>query len=211
MRGALAPAATGMLVRPAISTSRSALGRVKSNGTFPATGVMASIVNSGERIASSNARASSTPGSVSMMTREGPRPVTACPKATSRTKPLAMTTAADDVTNRRRVMLASRFDSMIFPFLFFGDGQNTPRVSRSPEKQTLLSWSWRLGHEFDVEIVQLRRVHIELNGSQPLVGRKRGSRTPEQRFSVAGAVVDIDVNVKHFLPSNDGGVRHRCR
>src|SRR5437879_11221368 len=62
MSGAFAPAATGMSVRPAISTIRSAFGSVSSSGTFPATGVMASIFNSGERMASSSANASSRIG-----------------------------------------------------------------------------------------------------------------------------------------------------
>ena len=62
-------------MRPAISTMRKALGRPSSSGTFPATGVMPSIFSSGDRMASSKASASSTPGSVSMITRKGPRSV----------------------------------------------------------------------------------------------------------------------------------------
>src|ERR1700721_962572 len=42
-----------------------------SRGTFPPTGVIASTCNSGERNASKIASASSTPGSVSMITRSG--------------------------------------------------------------------------------------------------------------------------------------------
>src|SRR5581483_7709765 len=60
-----------MSLRPAISRSRRALGRVRSSGTLPATGVIASTCSSGDRSASRIARASSTPGSVSMMTRRG--------------------------------------------------------------------------------------------------------------------------------------------
>ena len=119
--GARAPAATGISVRPAISTMRNAFGSVRSSGTFPATGVMASIFSSGDRIASKSARASSTPGSVSMITRAGPRTVPApvfpsdCPCSDGlpatvlaplapRAKPLVAKTAAEDVTNCRRVM-----------------------------------------------------------------------------------------------------------
>ena len=69
--GTLAPAATGISVRPAISTMRMAFGRVNSRGTFPDTAVMASIFSSGDRMANSNANASSTPVSVSRMTRDG--------------------------------------------------------------------------------------------------------------------------------------------
>ena len=123
--GARAPAATGISVRPAISTMRKAFGSVRSSGTFPATGVMASIFSSGERMASKSARASSTPGSVSMMTRKGPRPVSrpdfpsdlpcsdgcpanAPPALAPWVKPLAAKTAADDATNWRRVILGMR-------------------------------------------------------------------------------------------------------
>jgi hypothetical protein len=47
------------------------LGRVKSSGTLPQTGVMASTFSSGERKARKIAMASSMPGSVSMMMRRG--------------------------------------------------------------------------------------------------------------------------------------------
>src|SRR5580692_7401474 len=70
-RGVAAPAATGMSVRPAISTRRSALGRVSERGTLPQTGVTASTWSSGERRARKMAMASSTPGSVSRMMRWG--------------------------------------------------------------------------------------------------------------------------------------------
>ena len=68
LSGGRAPAATGISVRPAISTIRNAFDTVRSRGTFPATAVIASIFNSGERMAKSKASASSTPGSVSMIT-----------------------------------------------------------------------------------------------------------------------------------------------
>ena len=125
-RGALAPGATGMSVRPAISTIRKALGRPSSSGTFPATGVMPSIFNSGERMASSKARASSTPGSVSMITRKGPRSVRSADglcsdaRAASATgEKLAVTlpaaiAAAEVVTNWRRVTRNGGFKSMSF-------------------------------------------------------------------------------------------------
>src|ERR1700736_922773 len=58
-----------MSVRPAISRSFSALGRVEESGTLPETGVMASILSSGERTARKMAMASSIPGSVSIMMR----------------------------------------------------------------------------------------------------------------------------------------------
>src|ERR1700681_2373780 len=58
-----------MSVRPAISRSFSALGRVEESGTLPETGVMASILSSGERTARKMAIASSIPGSVSIMMR----------------------------------------------------------------------------------------------------------------------------------------------
>src|ERR1700722_6973057 len=60
-----------MSVRPAISTRRRALGRVRERGTLPQTGVTASTWSSGERRATKMAMASSTPGSVSRMMRGG--------------------------------------------------------------------------------------------------------------------------------------------
>src|SRR5271169_448641 len=64
-KGVAAPPATGTSGRPAISTRRKALGRVKERGTFPLTAVTASIFSSGERSARKRAMASSTPGSQS--------------------------------------------------------------------------------------------------------------------------------------------------
>src|SRR5258708_34900565 len=60
-----------MSVRPAISTSRRALGRVRERGTLPQTGVTASTRRSGARRARKMALGSSTPGSVSRMMRWG--------------------------------------------------------------------------------------------------------------------------------------------
>src|SRR6516225_9415011 len=99
-----------MSVRPAISTMRNAFGSVNSSGTLPATGVIPSIFNSGERMASSRAKASSTPGSVSMITRDGLELVGRCAASTgicsterpSADKAPATTAAADDATNWRR-------------------------------------------------------------------------------------------------------------
>ena len=105
-----------MSVRPAISTRRSAFGSVSSSGTFPATGVIPSIFNSGERMASSRASASSTPGSVSMMTRKGPRLAESDPNISGvveDAKALAIAAAPEEVTNCRRVTPNSFVDSMI--------------------------------------------------------------------------------------------------
>ena len=113
-------------MRPAISTMRNALGSVSSSGTFPATVVMASIFNSGERMASSNARASSTPGSVSMMTLKGPPAAAGLePEASpSRAKLLAAKVAAEDVTNSRRV-IRNAFDSItLVPRIRFPSGRH---------------------------------------------------------------------------------------
>jgi hypothetical protein len=63
----------GISVRPATPTIRSGFGSASSNGTFPATGAIASIFNFDERTAESNAMTSSTPGSVSMITGRGVR------------------------------------------------------------------------------------------------------------------------------------------
>src|SRR5438876_353229 len=88
-----------------------AMGRASSSETFPATGVMHSIFNSGERIASNSARASSTPGSVSMMTRDGARAGWLdSPKANALgVKLLAIKALVEDVTNSRRVNVKAFF------------------------------------------------------------------------------------------------------
>ena len=67
--GRLLPRATGISVRPANSSSASALYVVRSTLTLPPTVVMASSRTSGEDRARKSARASSMPGSVSSIIR----------------------------------------------------------------------------------------------------------------------------------------------
>ena len=101
---------------------RSAFGRVSSSGTFPATAVIPSILSSGERIASSRANASSTPGSVSMMTRDWPGEAGVVSRLDSALElgvsPANASPAAEVATKSRRVMSDGLFMKSI-P-LFFG-------------------------------------------------------------------------------------------
>src|SRR6201987_831300 len=145
-----------MSVRPAISTMRNAFGSVNSSGTLPATGVIPSIFNSGERMASSSAKASSTPGSVSMMTRDGlelvgrsaAANVCSWPRAVGDNEP-ATTAAAEDVTNCRRV-INFRSESM----------------SQAPELFRIVR---RLLHQLHVKVVEFLRINIELHGGLSFV------------------------------------------
>src|SRR6266478_4078547 len=196
---------------------RKAFGNVRSSGTFPATGVMASIFSSGERMASNSARASSTPGSVSMMTRNGLRPepgpdfpsdlpcADGCPGGAPpvlvpKANPLVAKTAADEVTNWRRVMQEnSCFEPTCALLLKFRLESRLAWLFRGPR---------RLRHQFDIEIVQLLCVHIELNGRNSLVRRKLRARLPEERFAVAWPVVNVDVHVELLLSRDDGRINH---
>src|SRR6266478_901060 len=191
---------------------RKAFGNVRSSGTFPATGVMASIFSSGERMASNSARASSTPGSVSMMTRNGLRPepgpdfpsdlpcADGCPGGAPpvlvpKANPLVAKTAADEVTNWRRVMQEnSCFEPTCALLLKFRLESRLAWLFRGPR---------RLRHQFDIEIVQLLCVHIELNGRNSLVRRKLRACLPEERFTVAWPVVNIDIHVELLLSGDD--------
>src|SRR4029077_1689127 len=200
VRGVFAPAATGMSVRPAISTMRKAFGSVNSSGTLPATGVIPSIFNSGERMASSSAKASSTPGSVSMMTRDGLELVGRCPPSTgicSRERPSAdkapaTTVAADDATNWRRVRANLRSESM----------------SQAPE---LFRVARRLRHQLHVEVVEFFRVNIELHGSPSFVRRHLRLGVPDERFPVTGPMVHVNVDVEFLLYRDDRGIDHGRR
>src|SRR5579864_8951934 len=188
-----------MSVRPAISTMRNAFGSVNSSGTLPATGVIPSIFNSGERMASSSAKASSTPGSVSMMTRDGlelvgrsaAAGVCSWARAAGDTE-AATTAAAEDVTNCRRVIPNFRSESM----------------SQAPE---LFRIARGLRHQLHVEVVEFLRVDIELHGSPSFVWRHLRLRVPEERFSVTGPMVHVDVDVEFLLHRDDRGIDHGRR
>src|SRR5581483_5657482 len=191
-RGAFAPAATGMSVRPAISTMRSAFGSVNSSGTLPATGVMPSIFSSGERMASNSASASSTPGSVSIMTREAP-PLVRCsgvpaPCVAPRAKVLTAKVAADAVTKSRRLIREKSLSDGMFVSLF-----------------CLACW---LRHQFDVQVVKLLRVHVELHCGFTFVRGEFGPGLPKQRLAITWPVIDVDVHVELFLSGNDRGIHH---
>jgi len=101
--GRSAPAATGISVRPATSSSRSALGSVSSSGTLPATGVRASTFSSGEFSARKMASASSVPGSVSIMTRRGDG---AAPAPEKGNDAGAAASAVDSMKSRRVIKIA---------------------------------------------------------------------------------------------------------
>src|ERR1700757_1686852 len=170
-----------MSVRPAISTMRNAFGSVNSSGTLPATGVIPSIFNSGERMASSSAKASSTPGSVSMMTRDGlelvgrsaAANVCSWPRAAGDNEP-ATTAAADDATNWRRVIPNFRSESM----------------SQAPELFRIVR---RLRHQLHVEVVEFFRINIELHGSPSFVRRHLRLRVPDERFPITRSMVHVNV------------------
>src|SRR5438552_1223927 len=185
MSGAFAPAATGTSVRPAISTMRRALVSVSSSGTFPATGVMASIFNSGERMASSSTNASSTPGSVSMMTRKG-SPAGCSGSATMacarRVKALAANPAAEVVTNWRRVMGKDLPSEFIWLPWFSGkrrklsalDNRNVGAPSNFQQPERFLFHPLVAADGSDAQDVE--SIRLEKDQNRLHVGRSRPTR-----------------------------------
>src|SRR5579864_8364076 len=180
-----------MSSRPAISTMRRAFGRVRSSGTLPATGVMPSIFSSGDRIASRSANASSTPGSVSTMTLRFPpagssaivRGLSVASVATGLLSAVSARPDAEVATNSRRVI----------PEFFISE------LMHSPKLEPLLHVARRLRHQPNVEVVQFLCVHVELDSRQALVGRDGRAGRPEERLTVAGPVIDVDIDVEFFL------------
>ena len=69
-----------------------------------------------------------------------------------------------------------------------------------PFSMLCLRWP---SHQINKNLVEFLLVDIELHGRQPLIGRNRGLRIPEQSLAITRAMIDVDIHIELLLAGND--------